>query len=108
MQQLEDAKDRSSYVVQMDFTDEEGNAVVPVSVTWTLTDGVDVVNRREDVSVAAPAATTYIAIHGADLDAMIDGPVRYLTVLGMYVSSLTGETLPVRKAFFFVIEDYPG
>ena len=106
MQQLEDAKDRSSYVVQLDFTDEEGNAVVPVSATWTLTDGTNVINNQEDVVIGSLASTVYIALSGDDL-AYTDGDHRVLVVEGTYLSSLTGATLPTNAGCWFRIIDLP-
>jgi len=113
MEQLENATDQSSYIVQVDFTDENGDPVTPVAATWTLTDGHGaIVNSREDVTIASLAATVYVAMYGADLDVDESGDrtdnLRCLVVEATYNSSLTGGTLPLRKAVKFLVTDLPN
>lgn len=76
----EAALEQSSYVVSASFYDENGDAVTPDSVTWTLTDleGA-VINSREDVSIT-PASSVSIVLQGDDLQ-------------------ITGTTLPEWREF---------
>lgn len=112
MEQLADATDRSSYVIQIDFTDEAGDAVTPTAATWTLTDGADeVVNSRENIVVSTLASTIHVALSGADLDVDEAGGrtenLRSLVVSASYNSSLTGTLLPIKKAVKFLVTDLP-
>ena len=98
-----DAQENSTYVVVAAFTDEEGVAVVPTSVTWTLTKmDATVINSRSAVVIAA-AASVSIVLSGADLDPD-DGLVRLLTVEAVYDSAL-GTGLPLKQEAVFHLED---
>ena len=112
MEQLSNADDKSSYIIQCDFTDETGTAITPTAATWTLTDGNgDLVNSREDVPVGTLSSTVYIALSGDDLDVDETGAraanMRCLVVSATYTSSLTGTELPVKKAVKFMVTDLP-
>jgi|GEM_PF-953247 len=116
MDQLASARDRSSYVVKVDFTDENGDTVVPTAATWTLTDGNgEVVNERSQTTIGSLAATVYLALSGDDLEYQTDDDddtqrllnLRVVVVEATYTSSLTGGPLPVKKAIKFKIEDLP-
>ena len=117
MQRLAPVQDQSSIVIQCDFADENGDAVTPTAVTWTLTDGNgDVVNDRQN-KTASPAQTVYIPLQGDDLDyneeAESDGPgwpaenQRILVASATYLSALTGTTLLVNAGARFDIHDLP-
>lgn len=98
------AVEKSTYVVTVTFTDENGAACDPVSMTWTLTDSAGtVVNSREDVVVAAPASVVKVVLSGNDLDPTSDA-MRYLTVEGTYNSDL-GSGLPFKDQAQFVIDN---
>jgi len=112
MDQLADATDQSSYVVQVDFSDETGAEVTPTAATWTLTDGNgDLVNTRENIPVTSLASTIYVALSGADLDVEEAGDrtenLRCLVVSASYNSILTGSLLPIKKAVKFLVTDLP-
>ena len=112
MEQLANADDKSSYIIQCDFTDDSGEPVSPVSATWTLTDGNgDIVNTREDQPITALNSTIYIALSGDDLDVDEDGAraknMRCLIVEATYNSTLTGGILPLKKAVKFQVTDLP-
>lgn len=97
------AVDRSTYVVTAAFTDAAGDAVVPNSVTWTLTDvNKAVVNSREDES-ETPAASLDIVLSGADID-HDDGALRRVVVDAEY-DSTEGSGLPLRGVAEFIIDD---
>lgn len=101
------AKEQSTYVVSVAFTDENGDNVTPNSgLTWTLLNRAGgTVNSRGTVSIAA-AGTVTIALYGDDLDTA-DGYERYLLVRGTYSSTL-GTALPLVEECRFHIEDLVG
>lgn len=99
---LAPANDRSSYIIQFDFTDETGAAVVPNSATWTLTNGSNVINNRDTIAITPLASTVYVPLYGDDL-AFTDGGTRVLVLEGTYLSSLTGQILPIKAGCFFSI-----
>ncbi len=90
------ALEDSTYVATFAFTDENGDAVTPNSITWTLLDVYRrVVNGREDVVVAAPAASVDIVLSGDDLEPYSAKETKLLmTVTADYDSSL-GLGLPL-------------
>jgi len=95
----------STYVVQVVFTNEDGTAVVPSAITWSLTDKLGAaVNSRTDVAVGSPASTIKIVLSGLDLALSgYAGPERILTVEATYTSAL-GAGLPLKGAAWFVVE----
>ena len=103
-QLTEMAKEGSTFVVQAAFTNEDGDAVTPDSIAWTLTDAAGrVVNSREDVAVGTPASTIHIVLSGDDL--LFDGYVgqmRVLTVEATYTSAL-GSGLPLNDVARFAV-----
>lgn len=97
------AIEQSTYVVVASFTDEDGNAVVPNTVTWSLTSPTGtIINSRENVS-ATPAATVNIVLKGNDL-LVADGLSRLLTITAAYDSSL-GTGLPLIESCIFHLEN---
>lgn len=112
MDQHSNARDRGSYIEQVDFTDESGAPVTPISATWSLTDGNGaIINSRQDVTITGLASTIYIALSGDDLAYNPTGTrtdnMRTLVVKATYLSSLTGTQLPLNKAVRFNITDLP-
>lgn len=101
------ATDKSTLVITASFTDEDGAAVVPNTITWALRDGnEDVVNERDEVVVATPAASIDIVLSGDDLDYEVDAK-RIFTILASYDSDL-GSDLPVNAEAVFSIDDLVG
>lgn len=101
------AIDESTYVVNCAFEDENGLPALPNAITWTLTNDAGVViNSRQDVVVAVPAASVDIVLAGQDLD-YADGPARIMVIDATYDSSL-GDDLPLRESIRFLIEDLVG
>ena len=116
------AKEESTYVVNAAFTDEDGDAVVPASMVWSLTDkDASIVNSREDVAVTPLASSSDIVLSGDDLVVTADeitealqdpnigiDPIlvdRFITFVGTYDSTL-GNGLPLTGEFKFKIENY--
>ena len=90
------ATEGSTYIVTVSFTDEDGSAVAPYSVKWTLADSRgEVVNGRENVEIATPASSLDIVLKGDDVQ--ITPPIgKYLllTIDAEYDSAL-GAALPL-------------
>lgn len=99
------AKNESTYIVLADFTDEDGAAVVPNSVTFSLTNAAGtIINSRDDVSVT-PAASIAIVLSGADIDRE-DGADRIVTIEALYNSATYGSDLPLNDQGKFTISDW--
>jgi hypothetical protein len=101
------ANDGSTYVVTAAFTDEDGVAVSPDSLVWTLKnrDG-DIINSREDVTVDTPSSSENIVLSGDDI-LYSDGAERILILEATYTSS-SGEGLPLKDSVQFEIQDLIG
>ena len=104
------AKDKSFYGVQVSFTDTDGTAVTPSSITWTLTDSDGtVINSREDVAVATPASTITIVLSGDDLDHSNLVRSDYIVLhVEAVVDSLLGNNLPFRDAIKINVDNLIG
>lgn len=101
------AKDKSSYFVTATFTDENGAAVIPTSIKWSLRSGSGAtVNSRSQVTFTPPDDTITIVLSGADL-AYSSGASRIMTIEALYNSTL-GNGLPLNEEFSFDIEDLVG
>lgn len=62
------AAELSSYVITLTFADENGDAVVPETISWSLVDlSGSVINSRRDVEIAIPAASVDVVLNGDDL-----------------------------------------
>lgn len=106
----EAANEGGTYIIPVAFTDEDGSSVVPSSITWTLTDGTGaVINEREDVAVAVPAASIDIVLSGDDLVVTESSDVvpRYLYVKAIYDSD-AGTDLPMTGEAIFPLNNLKG
>ena len=104
------ALEDSTYVVTAAFTDEDGIAVVPNTVTWSLKDkSGTVINERTAVD-ETPASSLDIVLSGDDLDPGApdsDVGLILLTVTAPYDSAL-GAGLPlVAQCWIPVAEQEP-
>ena len=98
------AKEGSTYIVTVTYKDEDGSAVTPNSVIWTLTNGRgQVVNSRSAVSIASPGTSNTIVLQGDDLN-IDDGEEREISISALYDSS-NGSGLPLKDSATFVIEE---
>jgi len=103
----DNAIEESTYIIIVTFTDEDDVATIPATLTWTLSDVNNaVINSREDVSVAVPAAVTNILLSGDDLAITGSKPsaVRVFTVEGTYDSSLQAG-VPFKESVRFNIKN---
>jgi hypothetical protein len=101
------AVEKSTYIVTMNFKDENDDAVVPTAATWTLTDeGGNTINGRLDVVLSGLASEMSVVLSGDDL-ALAAGfsgnsEKRIFTVHSTYNSDL-GVGLPLRDQLEFPV-----
>jgi hypothetical protein len=103
------AIEKSTFIVTVSFTDEDGNSVTPnAGLSWSLTkaDRKTIINNREDVVIAVPAASVTIVLQGDDLvvEDDQDPSWRYLVIEGTYDSPL-GNDLPFKDHLRFPVVD---
>lgn len=95
-----EAEELSSYKVTCAFTDDDGDAVIPNLIKWSLIDeDGNIINSRSWVSVETPAASTEVALYDKDLqikvtEAIQEAVVRRFVVYAEYDSDL-GSNLPL-------------
>lgn len=90
------------------FTDEDGGAVIPDTIKWTLTDLYrTVINSREDEVIAIPAASNDVLLSGDDLQILEAGDdgARVFTVEATYTSLVFGANLPLNGSARFSVDD---
>lgn len=105
------AEEKSSCVIRLTFTDEEGDAVIPQTGTWSLTDkdGTEI-NSRTDVAIAALSTTNDVLLSGDDL-ALQSGESgrqsveRIFLFEGTYNSATLGNNIPLKAQGKFWIDD---
>ena len=102
------AQEGGTYKTIITCKDDDGNAVTPKTLTWTLTDYAgNVINERSNVS-ETPAASVPIVLSGDDLQVLssetADTVKRLLTVSITYDSD-AGSDLPQNQAMVFPLEN---
>jgi hypothetical protein len=100
------AVEGSTFAITVSFKDEDGSAVTPSAITWSLynTSGA-VVNSRQAVAVAAPSSTITIVLSGNDLaleSESASSERRRLLVSATYNSDL-GSGLTMADSFEFKV-----
>ena len=101
----DEANEQSTYIITAAFTDENGAAVTPDSIAWTLTDtaGTEIATG----TVATPAASVDIVLSGTQL-AVQDGESgdvkRIFTVEAVFDSD-AGDDLPLKDSCKFLIRN---
>lgn len=103
--------EQSTGVFVCSFEDEDGTAIIPNRVRWTLTttNGQTVINNREHIDIAAPETSVAITLQGNDLQVLEaemgqQYAARLLTVEAEYDSDL-GSNLPLIDALAFKIKN---
>lgn len=73
------------------FLDERGQAVAPLTATWTLLNEAQaIVNGRANVGIDASTPTFEITLTGNDLR-LADGEKRYVYIRYSYISAHAGS-----------------
>lgn len=104
IQLQEHADEEATFIVPVQFLDEDDNPVTPnAGLKWHLTDKFGkVINSRKDVALT-PGTSVDIVLEGADL-VILQGhaeELRVLTVEGTYDSSAgTGLPLKIETRFW--------
>ena len=102
------AEEEGTYTVKNVFTDEDGSALTPTTLNWTLTNTAGtVINSRTSVSVSTPSSTEYIGMTGDDLvitenEAEV---LRILTLQGTYTSTYAGAGAKFKKVVGFWVKN---
>jgi len=90
------AVEQSTYVVTVDFTDENGDPVIPNSIAWTLsTEDGAIQNGRADMVIAAPAASVEIVLSGDDLEIGDELAANLVLTVDAAYDSALGSDLPL-------------
>lgn len=99
----DEAVEESTYIVTASFEDEDGNAVVPKTMSWSLTDkDSTIINSQEDIAIISLAASVDIVLKGDDLQitAGKSKERRFLVLEGTYDSD-AGADLPLKDQLEF-------
>lgn len=97
------ANEESTYVIRIDFYDEDGLSLVPNTVVWTLTDSDGTVMNSRTAVAASAAARVNITLSGNDLALPTVDTKRILYISSAY-DSLYGTNLPLNEEVEFDIE----
>lgn len=100
------AREKGTFTIPVSFTDENGDAVIPDSITYSVSRVLDdsIVNSLENVSVVTPAASVNITLSGDDLAILTDSDTeRELTIKIVYDSDI-GNNLPQNEYDTFDIK----
>lgn len=101
------AVEKSTFLVTASFKDAAGDAVVPNSVTWTLTDKEGTVINSRTGESETPAASIDIVLSGLDLAIQAGESYfgeRILTVEAVY-NSTEGTNLPLKAEVHFIVDN---
>jgi hypothetical protein len=100
------AVEKSTYIITCAFTDAAGAAVIPDSINWTLTDAEgNIVNGRDDTSIAVPAAEVDIVLSGDDLACPHGRDRALILLLEAIYDSTEGSNLPLREQVRFTVQN---
>ena len=99
--------EEGTFIINAAYTDEDGNAVTPQTMAWTLTDiDGNVINSRSAVDLSPMATSHNVVLKGDDLaiqDAADNGR-RIVTFVGTYNSITYGNGLGLNAECHFRIE----
>ena len=103
------APEKGTYIVTVAFTDESGDAVVPDSITWRLTDmNGNVINSRSTVSIVSPATSNNIVLSSNDLEVTDPTNTRRKVSVYAVVDLDVGNNYPIRDEVEFEIDNFIG
>lgn len=99
------AEEGSTYIIRATYYDEDGNAVTPATVTWTLTNGDgDIVNSREDISISTPSTYNDIVLGAADTKCSSFKDETRKLILEYTYDSAAGTGLPGTAQVSFIVQ----
>ena len=101
------AVEESTYIVTMNFFDEDDEPVAPASAYWTLSDSNGaIINSREDVELSGLASEMSVVLSGDDLALTTrftgNAEERVFTIKATYNSDL-GVGLPLNDQLSFPV-----
>lgn len=100
------ADEGSTYIIRATYYDDNGTAVTPDSVTWTLTDGDGIiVNSREDVSIVSPSTYNDIVLGEDDLRCKSNQDEVRVLVMEYVYDSTSGSNLVGKAQVSFVVHN---
>ena len=90
-------------IIDAAFFDEDGTAVTPETITWTLYDSSGtIINARDRVSVT-PAATVSILVSGLDLAVADSSDLKRFALIEWTFNSSLGTGIPDKNEVRFEI-----
>lgn len=106
------AKEKSTFIIDVSFTDENDEATTPTAMVWSLTTTTGtIINSRDQVAVDPGdlASTISIVLSGDDL-AMQSGETSYRFVKRLFIVEATynsdlGNDLPINDDAEFTLKN---
>lgn len=98
------AVERSTYVLDAQFSDADSTTVTPSSVAWTLSDREGTVqNGRSDIAATA-ATTVTIVLSGTDLTLVTGDDGMRIVYFAVVYDSTYGTGLTLKEEANFIID----
>ena len=99
------ATEQGTYIINIQFEDEDGTSFIPNEAYWTLLDADgDIVNDREEVEISDLATSIDIVLTDEDLVVVANTlDKRFLVIEGLYNSN-QGDDLVFRDQAIFYID----
>jgi hypothetical protein len=103
-------KEKSTYIITCLFLDEDGDAVIPITINWSLTTvNGTVINSRDEIAVGTPDSSIDIVLTGDDLAILTNETnrkrvPRKLIIEATYNSSV-GAGLGLKDSTVFDLEN---
>ena len=103
------ANEKGTCIITCAFATDDGTAVTPKTLKWTLVDNLgNVINEREQVEVSSLSTSIDIVLSGDDLSATGSENTKYfkrfLIVEATY-NSTSGSDLPLKDEVLFQIKN---
>ena len=103
------AREESSFMITINFTDRNGQPVTPKTGTWTLTDeNGTIINSRDAEDISGLDTSVEIVLSGNDLAISADftgvSEKRIFTVKATYDSDLAND-LPLNESLIFYVDN---
>lgn len=103
------AKEEGTFVVTAEFTDEDGAAMTPTTIVWSLVDDDGQVINNLDQESITPGESVDIVLSGDDLQILASETdqdyVRRVVVIEATYSSSYGSGLALKEQVGFVLEN---